>query len=108
MGIKFNPFGDSLSRLASNAADDYGVPDEKEIEKTFTVADIKEIKNIFRDEDGRIKVIFTGAISVVIVIIGAWLTVSPPKDIPQACKENGPSLLIAGVSLLGGFICGKI
>jgi hypothetical protein len=108
MGINFNPFGDSLSRLASDAADDYGVPDEKEIERTFTLADFKEIKNIFRDEHGRIKVIFAGAISVVIVIIGAWLTVSPPKDMPQACKENGPSLLIAGGSLLGGFIFGKV
>jgi hypothetical protein len=108
MGINFNPFGDSLSRLASDAADAYGVPDEKEIERTFSVADLKALKDLFRDEHGRGKVIFTGVISIAIVGIGAWLTISPPKNLPQACKENGPSLLIAGVSLLGGFICGKI
>lgn len=112
MGVDFNPFGSRLSSIATKFADDYFGPNKekigREIETSLTITEIREFKKIFRDEHGGKKVFFAGLIALVITATGSLLTFAPPKYIPEACKENGPSILVAGVSLLGGFFLGKI
>jgi hypothetical protein len=100
-----------LARFAAQAADNQGLPrkrTEQEINSVFSINDIKGIKSIFADEHAGKKIVFGGLIAVGITILGGWLVVDPPKHLPEACKENGPAILAAGVSLLGGFFIGKI
>jgi len=100
-----------LAQFAARAAESQGLPKEKtnqEIDQSFSVSSIRQLKSVFADEHAGKKIIFGGLISLAITVLGGWLVIDPPKHLPDACKENGPAILAAGVSLLGGFIIGKI